>query len=147
VTSPSLDPVLLPPDIESLARTYLLAALAPTPIATRMPAPPDAAITINGLLRVEYGGGSKPNPFQYDAQCLLHGYHPNEIVAKQITGKALALMGAARGHTVVDTLGNGWYVVGVFAMGLPQRLTDPDVNLPRFRSAVTWRVVGQPWTP
>lgn len=137
-----VDPVLLPPDIEGLARTYLLTALAPTPIATRMPAPLDQISTITGLLRVEYGGGSKPNPFQYDVQCLLHGYSPNEILAKQIVGKALALMGAARGQTV-----NGWYVVGVFSVGLPQRLTDPDVNLPRFRASVVWRVAGQPWNP
>jgi hypothetical protein len=143
----TVDPVLLPPDIESLARTYLLSALAPTPIATRMPAPLDQITTVAGLLRVEYGGGSKPNPFQYDVQCLLHGYSPNEILAKQITGKALALMGAARGHTVIDTFGAGWYVVGVFSVGLPQRLTDPDVNLPRFRGSVVWRVAGQPWNP
>jgi hypothetical protein len=52
------------------------------------------------------------------------------------------LMGAARGQTI-----NGWYVVGVMTVIPPTRLTDPNVNLPRFRSAVTWRVAGQLWTP
>jgi hypothetical protein len=85
-----VDPVLLPPDIEALARAYLLSALAPTPVATRLPKPENNADTINGFLRLEYGGGSKPNRFQYDVQCLMHGYSPNEIQAKDITGKAVA---------------------------------------------------------
>lgn len=139
---PFVYPVVLPPDIENLARAFLLEALAPTPIATRLPSPSYNADTINGFLRVEFGGGSKPNPFQYDAQCLLHGYSPNEIEAKQITAKAVALMGAAQGATV-----NGWYVVGVESVMLPSRLTDPNVILPRFRAGVTWRVAGQEWNP
>lgn len=137
-----VDPVVLPPDVESLARAYLLDKLAPTPIATRLPRPESDDDTVNGMLRVEYGGGSKPNWFQYDVQCLLHAYDPNEIAAKQIAAKAVALMGAARGQTI-----NGWYVVGVMAVIAPARLTDPNVNLPRFRSAVTWRVAGQQWNP
>jgi hypothetical protein len=137
-----VDPVLLPPDIENLARTYLVAALAPTPVATRRPVPDNLADTVSGFLRVEAGGGSKPNQFHYDAQCLLHGYSPNEIEAKSIAAKAVALMGAARGQTI-----NGWYVVGVMTASPASRRTDPNVNLPRFLSTVTWRVAGQLWTP
>lgn len=137
-----VDPVLLPPDIEGLARAYLLDAMSPTPIATRLPTPDNDADTVGGFLRLEYGGGSKPNHFQYDVQCLMHAYCPNEIQAKAIAGKAVALMSAARGQTI-----NGWYVVGVMGVMMPARLTDPNVNLPRFRSAVTWRVAGQQWTP
>lgn len=142
MTAPFVDPVLLPPDIESLARAYLLNDLAPTPIATRLPSPSKDADTVNGFLRLEYGGGSKPNRFHYDVQCIMHAYNPNEIQAKLLAAQAVALMGAGRGQTV-----NGWYVVGVMGVVAPHRLTDPDVNLPRFRSSVTWRVAGQQWNP
>ena len=139
---PTVDPVLLPPDIETLAIDYLSGPLSPTPVTTRMPSPQLDADTVNGLLRVEYGGGFKPNRFQYEAQCLIHGYSPNEIQASQIANQAVALMSAARGRTV-----NGWYVVGVTNVILPMRLSDPDVILPRYRAMVTWLVAGQQWNP
>lgn len=142
VFGPTVDPVLLPPDIEILARAYLLEPLAPTPIATRVPTPNIDADTVNGFLRVESAGGFKSNRFQYDAQCLLHAYNPDEISAKQLAAKTVALMSAARGQSI-----NGWYVVGVMNVVAPHRLTDPDVSLPRFRSMVTWRVAGQQWNP
>jgi len=139
---PTVDPVLLPPDLEALAVAYLSAPLAPTPVTTRMPSPQITADTINGLLRIEYGGGFKPNRFQYDVQCILHGYSPNETQASLIANQAVALMAAARGQTIT-----GWYVVGVMNVVVPMRLTDPDVILPRYRAMVTWRVAGQPWNP
>lgn len=139
---PTVDPVLLPPNIEQLARAYLLGPLTPTPIATRLPSPDKAADTVNGFLRTEAAGGFRSNRLHYDTQCLLHAYSPNETQAKQIAAQAVALMAAARGQIV-----NGWYVVGVMNVVLPHRLTDPNVSLPRFRSMVTWRVAGQQWTP
>lgn len=139
---PTIDPVLLPPDIESLAIAYLSPVLAPTPVTTRMPSPQLTADTINGLVRVEYGGGFKPNRFQYEAQCLIHGYSPSEIQASQIANQAVALMSAARGQTI-----NGFFIAGVTNVMLPMRLSDPDVILPRYRAMVTWLVAGQPWTP
>lgn len=139
---PTVDPILLPPDIEALAITFLAPNLSPTPVATRLPSPTNDADTVNGFMRVEYGGGSKPNRFQYDVQCILHGYSPNEIQASLVASQAVALMGAARGQTVA-----GWYVVGVEGVVAPHRLTDPDVILPRYRATVTWRVAGQQWNP
>lgn len=139
---PTVDPVLLPPDIESLAISYLTAPMAPTLITTRLPGPAETADTTSALLRVEYGGGFKPNQFQYDVQCIIHGYSPDEIQAVQIANQAVALMSAARGRTV-----DGWYVVGVPNVVTPMRLSDPDVILPRYRAMVTWRVAGQPWNP
>lgn len=139
---PTVDPILLPPDIEALAFDFLTPNLAPTPVATRLPTPDVAADTVNGFLRLEYGGGSKPNRFQYDVQCILHGYSPDETQASLVAAQAVALMAAGRGQTI-----SGWYVVGVMGVVAPHRLTDPDVILPRYRAAVTWRVAGQPWNP
>lgn len=138
----TVDPILLPPDIEALAIAFLAPNLSPTPVATRLPSPSTDADTVNGFLRVEYGGGSKPNRFQYDVQCILLGYSPNEIQASLVASQAVALMSAARGQTV-----NGWYVVGVEGVVAPHRGDDPDVILPRYRAAVTWRVAGQVWNP
>jgi hypothetical protein len=107
-----------------------------------LPEPADDADTTTGVLRVEAGGGSRPNRFQWDLQCLLHGYSPDEDEANDIADRALALMNAARGQKI-----NGFTVVGVMSASPAQRRTDPDVILPRYLSSVTWRVAGQPWTP
>ncbi|HWV47680.1 MAG TPA: hypothetical protein VN039_16910 [Nitrospira sp.] len=146
MTAPFVDPVILPPDIETLASNYLTTALSPTPIATRLPSPTKDADTVNGFCRVEYGGGSKPNRFHWDVQIILHGYSPNEIEASLIARRSVALLSAARGQTVSDGT-DGWFVVGVMGVVAPHRLTDPDVILPRYRASVTWRVAGQQWNP
>lgn len=142
MTLQTVDPIVLPPDIEALAVSFLSPVLSPTPVTTRLPSPTIDADTVNGMVRVEYGGGTKPNRFQWDLQCIMSGYSPNEIQASQLASQAVALMSAARGQTV-----NGWYVVGVMGVVAPHRLTDPDVILPRYRATVTWRVAGQQWNP
>jgi hypothetical protein len=142
VTTNYIDPIVLPPDIEALALSFLAPLLTPVPVATRLPSPNINADTVSGFLRLENGGGEKPNRFQYDIQCILHGYSPDEQQANLIANQAVALMSAARGQTV-----NGWYVVGVMGVVAPLRLSDPDVILPRYRAAVTWRVAGQVWNP
>ena len=140
-----VDPVLLPPKIEVLARAYLLPLMG-VPIVTRVDNPSALTDSTADVLRVEAGGGTKPNRFQYDMTCLLHGYSPDEDQANDIADKAVALMSAARGQTVSDGTSN-WYVVGVMDAGVAQRRTDPDVILPRYFATVTWRMAGQPWTP
>lgn len=149
---PTIDPVLLPPKIEVLAISYLAGTLAPTLVVTKLPEPIADAEPITqtgspaGILRVEAAGGFKSNRFQYDMQCLLHGYSSDEDTANYIANQAIALMSAGRGQTVSDTISN-WYVVGVMNTVVAHRLTDPDVILPRYRAMVTWRVAGQPWNP
>jgi hypothetical protein len=133
-------PILKPPKIVQLVRAFLLGPLGPTPIATRLPSPDNTADTVNGFLRLEYGGGSKPTPFQYDLQCIMHAYSPDENQGAEIADQAVALTSAAQGQTV-----NGVYVVGVTGVIAAHRLTDPNVILPRFRAAVTWRVPGLPF--
>ena len=142
-----IDPVLLPPKIEVIARAYLLTHMAPVPIITRLPNPDKQADTVNGVLRVEAGGGTRPNRFQYDAQCILHGYSPDEDQANRIVNNAIGLVNAARRQWVSDGTTN-WFIVGVIsAAGPPLKRSDPDVILPRYLATVTWRVAGQPWTP
>ena len=149
---PTVDPVLLPPKIEVLAISYLKNTLSPTLVVTKLPDPIDDAEPVTeagsvaGILRVEAAGGFRANRFQYDMQCLLHGYSSDEDTANYIADQAIALMAAARGQTVSDTVSN-WYVVGVMNVVVAHRLTDPDVILPRYRAMVTWRVAGQPWNP
>lgn len=139
---PTVDPIVLPPLIEDIAIAYMLPLMSSVPIVTRLPNPADAADTVNGVLRVEAGGGYKHDRFQYDMQLLLHGYSPDETQANLIANQAVALMSGARGQTI-----NGWFVTGVMNVVTAHRLTDPDVNLPRYRAMVTWRVAGQQWNP
>jgi hypothetical protein len=139
---PTVDPLLRLPKIVVLARAWMLSAMAPTPIVTRLPNPDNAADTVNGTLRLEEGGGTRANRFHYDMQVLLHGYSPDEDQAESIANDATMLMAAARGQTI-----QGWYIVDVPAAGVAMKRTDPDVILPRYLSTVTWRVAGQPWTP
>jgi hypothetical protein len=133
-------PILKPRKIVHLVRAFLLGPMAPTPIATRLPSPDNDADTVNGFLRLEYGGGTKPDPFHYDLQCIMHGYHPDENQAVELADQAVGLASAAQGVTV-----NGINVVGVPGVIAPHRLTDPNVILPRVRAAVTWRVPGLPF--
>src|SRR5271156_3408222 len=79
-----VDPVLEPGDIEWMGMYYLAQYMGTVPIATRLPNPANDADTINGFLRLEAGGGSCPNAFEYDMTLLLHGYSPNEVQASQI---------------------------------------------------------------
>lgn len=146
MTAPFVDPVVLPPDLETLVINYLETALTPTPVATRLPSPTADSDTVNGFLRVEYGGGGKPNRFQWDVQAIIHGYSPDEIQASQIARQAIALLSSARGQTISDG-SLDWFVVGVMGVVAPHRLSDPDVILPRYRASVTWRVAGQQWNP
>ena len=134
-----VDPAVLPADIEWLAIYYLTPHMGLTPIATRLPNPADNADTINGFLRVEYGGGSKANLTEWNLTTILHGYSPIEIQASQICRTATAWMQAARGQSI-----SGWSVTGVPNCVAPHRLSDPNViRLTRYRSMVTWRVPGQ----
>lgn len=79
----------------------------------------------------------------FDTTFLLHSYSPNEDEAAMNSRTAMAYVAAATGLTVVS-----WYVVEVPTVIGGRRLSDPEVpaNIVRYRSAVTWRVAGQPLT-
>lgn len=135
-------PMMVPADIEELAVTYLTPIMAPTPVGTRLPSPAADADTISGFLRVESAGGTQPNPVEYDLNVIVHGYSPDEVHASTIARHAVAALVAATGLTI-----NGWFVGDTSNPVTPTRLTDPNVNLPRYRAICTWRVTGHPWTP
>lgn len=134
-----VDPVILPADVEWMAQYYLTPIMSPTPVATRLPQPAQDADTVNGFLRVEFGGGTQANKFEWNLSTILHAYSPNEIQASQISRTATAWMAAARGQIIA-----GWGITEVPNSVAPHRLADPNVqNLTRYRSMVTWRVPGQ----
>jgi hypothetical protein len=137
---------VLPADIEWLAQAFLTPILAPTPVKTRMP-PPIASVMdvgVNGLMRIE-AGDAVPVPSTwgaaYDISFLMHAYSDDEVQASLISRTAIAHVSSVTGLTIV-----GWYIVDVPTVVGGRRLTDPLVptDLVRYRSAVTWRVAGQP---
>jgi hypothetical protein len=138
--------VVLPADIEWLAQAFLTPILTPTPVATRLPVPLNNADDIgsNGFMRVEAGDIVPVTGTwgaAHDISFLMHAYSDDEIQASLISRTGIAHAAAATGMTVV-----GWYIVSVTTVIGGHRLTDPEVptNLVRYRSAVTWRVAGQP---
>lgn len=132
-------PPLLPADIEDLATFFLTSVVAPTPVDTRLPVPGNNADTVNGFLRIEAADSSRMDLASWNLSFLMHAYSPSESEAADISNKALAHTSAAQGLTVM-----GWYIIEVVSVVGGRRLSDPNVNLPRYRSAVTWRVAGRP---
>lgn len=136
-------PLILPPDGEFLSQYFLSDIVHPTPVATRLPQPDDEKDTVHDFVRVESGGGDKvspmtPNPW-YSVHVLMHTYGRVEMQAADTARLVTGHMAAARGQTVA-----GWYIVRVTHVVLPHRLSDPKVNLLRYRSEVTWVVAGKP---
>jgi hypothetical protein len=144
-------PPVLPPDPEWLAEAFLTPVLAalpgfdgPIPVVTRLPSPDDLSATLTGIMRVEAGDTHwLPSLWgaAFDTSFLMHAYSPNEDQAAVISRNAIAHTSSATGLTIVS-----WYVVDVCSVIGGRRLSDPDVpeNIVRYRSAVTWRVAGQP---
>lgn len=134
-------PVVTPADIEWMALFFLTPLMAPTPVATRLPNETMDTDTVNGFLRVEAGGGVKANYTEYDQTILLHTYVPAEFepLGAELANKAIAYMSAAGGLNI-----SGRYVTEVLHATTVQRRTDPNVNLVRYMSFVTWRILGQP---
>jgi hypothetical protein len=136
-------PPVLPPDPEWLA-TYCLTALLPTAtIATKLPQPAAMQTTLANFVRVE-AGDTVPvmSVFGalYNTTFIAHCYDPDEIVAQQNTQALIAFAVSATAQTF-----SGWYVNKVIGIAGGRRLVDPLVpeNIVRYRTAVTWEVVGQ----
>jgi hypothetical protein len=137
-------PVVLPPGPEWLATAFLTPKLAPTPVVTRMPILAPGVAVLPTLMRVEAADTVRcPSLWgaAYDVSFLMHAYSPSEIEAEQLSTLAIAQVSAVTGTTIV-----GWYIVEVMTVVGGRRLSDPEVpaDLVRYRSAVTWKVAGQP---
>jgi hypothetical protein len=137
---PFLLPVYLPADIEWLATFYLTPLIAPTPVATRLPDVNNPNDTTNGFVRVEAMGGVKHSLTEYNQRILCHTYVPfeYEVQGAQIANTVVAYMSAAQGVSI-----NGWYVTDSARVDMPQRQSDPKVNLLRYLALAAWTVVGQ----
>lgn len=137
----SVVPPLLSADIEDLVIYYYTPLLTPTPVDTREPKVANDADTINGFLTVESGPMVRFGLAAWDLSFILHAYSPVESEAADISGKAMAYGTSVQGKTVM-----GWYIIGLVNAVGGVKLPNPDVSLPRYRSALTWRVQGHPIT-
>jgi hypothetical protein len=148
VTAPQWDstqqyyPPVLGPDPEWLAQVFLTPLLPETTVATKLPQPAAMQATLQNFMRVE-AGDTVPvlEVFGtlYDTTFLMHSYSPDEVVASKNSGDAVAYASSVTGRTI-----SGWYIQRVMSVIGGRRLSDPLVpsNIVRYRSAVTWRVVG-----
>jgi hypothetical protein len=126
-------------DIEDLGMYYFTPLIAPTPIDTRLPNVADDADTVNGFVTIEAAPASRVGLAQWDLSFILHAYSPHEYEAADISRKLMAHGTAVQGLTVM-----GWYIVGLVNAVGGEKLPNPDIELPRYRSALTWRVAGHP---
>lgn len=145
-------PTLTHPPIEWLGFAYYQphqAALG-VDVGTRLPGPAeDQTVLHTGFLRTEAGGGTPTLEVMFDLDLILHAYSgTNEDAAKDISQRATTELLPARGTVVwcpVHRDGSPlpWTIHDASVSQEPHRLTDPMVNMIRYRSMVTWTVVGQ----
>lgn len=126
-------------DIEDLGMYYFTPLIAPTPIDTRLPKVADTADTNNGFVTIEAAPASRYGLAQWDLSFILHAYSPQEYEAADISRKLMAYGTAVQGLTVM-----GWYIVGLVNAIGGEKIPNPDIELPRYRCALTWRVQGRP---
>lgn len=131
------------PDIEELAQMHLTPLVAPTWVVTKLKDADD--IEGLGAVRVESGPivpVLELRTAAWDCSFLIHAYSPDEIEAVKLGLKCTAHCANMRAKSVA-----GWYIVDVLSVIGGQKLPEPGVEgLVRYRSAVTWRVAGQPLT-
>jgi hypothetical protein len=132
-------PALLPPDPEDFGMYYFTSLLAPTLIDTRLPNPAANADTINGFGTIESAGFTRIDLASYNISNIYHCYSPKEAEAADLSRTIMAHGTAIQGKTVM-----GWNVMGLVSAIGGVKLPNPDVNLPRYRCALTWRIQGQP---
>lgn len=132
-------PPLLAPDIEDLATWFYTPLLTPTPVDSRLPKVDDNKDTVNGFLTVEAGPAVRFGLAAWDVSLILHAYSPVEAEAADISRNAMAYGTAVQGVTVM-----GWFIISLVNASGGSRIPNPDVDLPRYRSNLTWRVKGHP---
>lgn len=126
-------------DVQDLGIFYFTPLIAPTLIDSRLPDVANNADTVNGFVTIEAAPGTRVGLAQWDLSFILHAYSPSEYEAATISRKLMAYGTAVQGLTVM-----GWYIVGLVNAIGGEQLPNPDIELPRYRSALTWRVQGHP---
>lgn len=149
-------PTLVHPPIEWLGFAFYRAYQDDWAVdmGTRLPGPQeDQTVLQTGFLRFEAGGGSEDADTQglmFNLDLIMHSYYgEDEDAAKDISQQATLLGGRIPRDTVVQCplTRNGpalpWTIHDARGFSEPTRTTDPMVNMIRYRSMVTWRVVGR----
>lgn len=132
-------PPLLAPDVEDLGMYYFTPLLAPTIIDTREPDVANNDDTIHGFVTIESAGFTRIDLASYNISMILHCYSPVEAEAADLSLKAMAHGTAVQNKTLM-----GWLIRGLVTAIGGVKLPNPDVNLPRYRCALTWQVQGSP---
>lgn len=143
-------PQLTHPPIEWLGFAYYSPLLTGTKVCTEYPGAQGNKPYVDGpVLRTEAAGGTPALEVMFDLDLILHGYKGrNEDGAKELSQRATKLGSGLRNVTVMCPLTEdgpplAWTIHDAWVSSEPTRQVDPIVNLPRFRSMVTWRVVGR----
>lgn len=132
-------PPLLSSDVEDLGIYYYTPLLSPTMIDTRQPNVALTEDTINGFVTIESAGITRIDLASYYVSMILHCYSPVESEAADLSIKVMAHGTAVQGKTVM-----GWYVMELVTAIGGVKLKNPEVDLPRYRCALTWRIQGHP---
>lgn len=130
-------PPLLSADVEDLGIYFYTPILAPTLIDTREPDVAKTEDTINGFVTIESAGIDRVDIASYNISMILHCYSPVEAEAADLALKVMAYGTAVQGKTLM-----GWYVMGLVTAIGGVKLPNPDIDLPRYRCALTWRIQG-----
>lgn len=133
-------------DIEFLAQYFLTPIIAPTLVSTEQPLskPQDDVFDpINGYMRVEAGDVVPQLPFNamHYASFLMFSYSALDVgedQCSQLSRTAMNHCAAAAGISI-----GGWYINRVVTVIGGRRLSDPEISLLVYRSAVTWEVSSQ----
>lgn len=143
-------PVLVHPPIEWLGYAYFGSLEPAVDVGTLLPGPLEGEPHLaTPFLRMEAGGGDPALEIMFDLDLILHAYHgTNEDGAKALSSRATALGAGLRNAVLaVPLVEDGpvydWTVHRSRVSAAPHRQIDPMVNLPRYRSMVTWTVVGR----
>lgn len=132
-------PPLMAADVEDLGIYYFTPLLSPTLIDTRQPKVDDTRDTINGFVTIESAGIVRVDLASYNISMILHCYSPVEAQAADLSRTVMAYGTAVQGKTIM-----GWYAMGLVTAIGGVKLPNPDVDLPRYRCALTWRIQGSP---
>lgn len=145
-------PQLTHPPIEWLGFCYYQPHQAALGVdtGTELPGPSDdQTILTTGFLRMEAGGGIAALDVMFDLDLILHSYcGADEDAAKDVSQRATTELLPVRNQVVAcpmhrDGPALSWTIHEASVSQEPHRQTDPMVNLIRYRSMVTWRVVGR----
>lgn len=122
--------VLLTPDIEAAATSYLRTKLGASAakVATTVPATMPAT-----MVKVSLTGGGRDGVASDRAQLTIECWAPDAITASNLARTAYAHMLAAAG-----TNAGGVFIRRAETVGGVQFFPDPDITKPRYQFTVRW---------